>query len=59
LAENLSYKRLANLATAAVSIATLVFLTCMFGYMVGIDFPHLANRFLDLALIRIHEIFFS
>jgi len=59
LAESLRYERLANLATAAVSIATLVFLTCMFGYMVGIDFPHFVNRVLDLALIRIHEIFFS
>ena len=59
MAESLQYKRMFNLATAALYIATFVVVACMIGYLVGIDVLDQVSRILDFALIRIHDILFS
>lgn len=59
MAESLQYKRMSNLATAALYIATLVVVSCMIGYMVGIDVLDQIGRILHFALMRIHQILFS
>lgn len=59
MAESLRYRRMSNFAIAAFSIATLVILTSMIGYLVGIDVLDVVNQILDLASMKIHEILFT
>ena len=58
MAESLHYKRLSNLAVAALYIATLVIVTCMIGYMVGLDVLGQVSQILDSALTKILGILF-
>jgi len=54
----LNYKRLPNLAVAALYMATLVIVTCMIGYMIGLDVLGQVSQILDSALAKILGIFF-